>query len=88
MAANFTHPAWTMSRDEFVAFWGDTRMASVATVGESAWPHAAPVEVTLTSERFMVPAFENSVRMADLAKNPRLVLTRGTTPGTRRSCTA
>ncbi|MEX0783058.1 MAG: pyridoxamine 5'-phosphate oxidase family protein [Dehalococcoidia bacterium] len=75
MAANFTHPAWVMSAEEFVAFWGGTRLASVATVGKSGWPHAAPVEVTLAGDRFLVPAFPNSVRMADLRRSPRLVVT-------------
>ena len=75
MAANFVHPQWAMSAEEFVAFWGGTRLASLATVGESGWPHAAPVEVTLERDRFMVPAFADSVRRRDLAVNPRLVLT-------------
>lgn len=75
MAANFTHPAWTMSVGEFVTFWGRTRLASVGTVGESGWPHAAPVVVTLEGDRFHVPAFPDSVRMADLRRSPRLVIT-------------
>jgi len=75
MAENFTHPSWVMTPDDFVAFWNGTRLASVATTGESGWPHAAPVEVTLAGGRFLVPAFANSVRMADLRRNPRLVLT-------------
>jgi hypothetical protein len=75
MAANFTHPAWTMSVEEFVAFWGGTRLASVGTVGESGWPHAAPVEVTLEGDRFLVPAFADSVRLADLRRSPQLVIT-------------
>jgi hypothetical protein len=75
MAANFTHPAWQMSPEEFVRFWGGTRLASVGTVGDSGWPHAAPVEVTLDGGEFVVPTFADSVRMADLRLRPRLVLT-------------
>jgi hypothetical protein len=74
MAANFTHPAWQMSLEEFVTFWGGTRLVSVATVGESGWPHAAPVEVSLVRGEFVVPTFADSVRMADLRRNARLVL--------------
>lgn len=75
MAANFTHPDWVMSPEEFVAFWAGTRLASVATVGASGWPHAAPVEVALAGEVFLVPAFPDSVRLKDLRRSPRLVLT-------------
>ena len=64
-----------MSVGEFVTFWGRTRLASVGTVGESGWPHAAPVVVTLDGDRFHVPAFPDSVRMADLRRSPRLVIT-------------
>ena len=75
MATNFVHPRWAMSAEEFVDFWGRTRLASVATVGESGWPHAAPLEVALDGDRFLVPAFAGSVRRRDLAVNGRVVLT-------------
>jgi len=73
MATNFVHPDWRMYADEFRAFWGDTRLAAMSTVGES-WPHAAPVEVTLARDRFIAPAFEDSVRAADARTNPRVAL--------------
>lgn len=72
MATNFVHPDWTMYADEFREFWGSSRMASMSTVGESRWPHAAPVEVTLDGDRFNAPAFDASVRAADAHANPRI----------------
>lgn len=56
-------------------FWEGPRLAAVATVGQSGWPHAAPLEVTLAEGRFLVPAFADSVRRADLRRSPRLVIT-------------
>jgi hypothetical protein len=75
MAANFTHPAWAMSPEEFRTFWGETRLAAVGTVGRSGWPHAAPVEVSLAGDRFRVPTFADAVRLGDLDRDSRLVLT-------------
>ncbi|OAI41569.1 hypothetical protein AYO38_00620 [bacterium SCGC AG-212-C10] len=75
MAANFTHPLWVMSPAEFRAFWGGTRLASVGTAGATGAPHAAPVEVTLRGDTFVVPSFASTVRLEDLRANPRIVLT-------------
>ena len=75
MAAHFTHPAWVMPAAEFRAFWGGTRLASVGTTGASGSPHAAPVDVSLRGDIFIVPTFASAVRLADLHANPRLVLT-------------
>jgi hypothetical protein len=75
MAENFTHPAWVMSAHEFRAFWGGTRMAAVGTVGATATPHAAPVEVTLEGDVLIIPTFASAVRLADLRANPKIVLT-------------
>jgi hypothetical protein len=75
MAANFTHPAWRMDAAMFERWWGGTRLASVATAGSTASPHAAPVEVTLRDGVFVVPTFVDSVRMADMRRNPNIVLT-------------
>ena len=74
MAANFTHPAWRMTADEFLAFWGGTRMASVATAGERS-PHAAPLEVSLVDGEFVAPSFADSVRVRDIGRNPNVVIT-------------
>jgi hypothetical protein len=74
MASNFTHPAWAMSAAEFRAFWGHLRLAGATTVGASGWPHTAPVEVVLSGDRFIVPAFANSVRRRDATSNPRISL--------------
>lgn len=76
MAANFVHADWRMAPAEFMAFWGASRLVAVATVGDSGWPHAAPVEASIAADgHFVVPAFRGSVRARDLAANPRLVLT-------------
>jgi len=75
MAANFTHPAWTMSEDEFRAFWRSPRLVSVATVNAGGQPHASPIEVSLDGEEFVLPSFRAALRIADLRDNRRVVLT-------------
>ncbi len=74
MSANFTHPAWAMSPEAFRAFWHRPRMTAIATVGTNDWPHAAPLEVSLEGDAFIVPSFATSVRVADLRANNRVVL--------------
>ena len=74
MATNFVHPDWAMYAVEFRAFWGGTRLAGMSTVGKSQWPHVAPVEVTLDGDRFVAPAFDDSVRAADVRFNARLAI--------------
>lgn len=75
MAANFIHPDWVMSAEEFRAFWGPTRLAAVGTSSPDGHPHSAPVEVDLTGDRFVIPTFANTLRLVDLRANSRVVLT-------------
>jgi hypothetical protein len=75
MAANFTHPAWTMSAAEFRSFWSRPRITSVSTVAASGWPHSSPLEVSLTGDEFEIPSFSSSIRVDDLRRNARIVLT-------------
>ena len=49
-------------------------MSAVATVGANPSPHAAPLEVALEGDVFVVPSFAGSLRLKDLRSNPRLVL--------------
>ncbi|MFN0093585.1 MAG: pyridoxamine 5'-phosphate oxidase family protein [Dehalococcoidia bacterium] len=75
MAANFTHPDWRMTATEFRTFWGVTRLVAVGTSSPEGRPHAAPVEVTLRGDRFLIPTFADAVRLKDLERNPWLSLT-------------
>ena len=75
MATNFVHADLVMSPAEFRAFWGESRLCAVGTVGKSSWPHAAPTDVQLNGDVFVVPSFSNAVRISDLRTNARLSLT-------------
>ena len=75
MAANFTHPSWAMTEDDFRAFWRRPRLTSIGTVGVSGQPHASPIEVSLDGEEFVLPSFRSALRIADLRENRRVVLT-------------
>lgn len=75
IAMNFIGWGWRMSVEEFVAFWNEPRMASIATVSGKGAVHAAPVEITLLNGRFHVPTFAYSQRLRDHRANPRCVIT-------------
>ncbi|MGH2584897.1 MAG: pyridoxamine 5'-phosphate oxidase family protein [Dehalococcoidia bacterium] len=72
---NFIGDGWAMSVEEFVAFWGEARMASVATASRSGQAHAVPLDVHLVDGKFHVPTFPDSRRLQDHRENPRCVLT-------------
>ena len=75
LARNFTGGGWAMSAEEFVAFWGEGRMAAVATVSSDGKVHSAPLDPQLVDGRFIIPTFANSRRLEDHRANPRCSIT-------------
>jgi hypothetical protein len=45
---------WTMSAEEFAAFWAEDRMASVSTVSAEGDVHVAPLDPTFRAGRFYI----------------------------------
>jgi hypothetical protein len=72
---NFIGGGWAMSAEEFVTFWGDGRMASIATVSAAGTVHAVPLDLRLVGGRFYVPTFPDSLRLQDHRVNPRCAIT-------------
>ncbi len=72
---NFIGGGWAMSAAEFVAFWGEARMVSVATASRSGGVHAVPLGIHLVDGKFYVPTFPDSRRRQDHRENPRCVVT-------------
>lgn len=66
----------TLSSDEFREFWRSQRMFAVSTTGKDGAPHIAPVHVTLTeADELEMAIFEDSVRLRDLRRDPRIAIT-------------
>jgi hypothetical protein len=72
---NFIGGGWAMTAEEFVAFWGETRMAAISTASASGQVHIAPLEVALVDGRFRIPAFADSQRLKDHRANARCGIT-------------
>jgi hypothetical protein len=64
-----------MTAAEFVEFWRSARLVAMATVGSGGQPHIAPVHTEIAGTRLQVVIYENAVRRADLAGNPRVAFT-------------
>ena len=76
IAATFNNPERSLTPDEFRAFWRATRMWAVATAGKNGAPHIAPVHVALEDgDVFKMSIFEDSARLADLRRDPRIAVT-------------
>jgi hypothetical protein len=76
IAATFNKPERMLSVEEFRAFWRGTRMWAVATGGKNGAPHIAPVHVLLEDgDVFRMSIFEDSARLADLRRDPRIAVT-------------
>jgi len=75
IAMNFIGGGWKMSAEEFIAFWGEERMASISTVSKSGLVHAAPLEVRLIEGKFHATTFPDSQRLRDHRANPRCAIT-------------
>ncbi|MDP9238549.1 MAG: pyridoxamine 5'-phosphate oxidase family protein [Chloroflexota bacterium] len=74
MRQNFAVPAWTMSAEEFVAFWGEGRMASVSTASARGDVHVAPLDVQLIDGVFRVATFADALRLGDHRARPRCAI--------------
>jgi hypothetical protein len=73
--AHLLGEGWSMSAAEFVRFWREERMASIATISAKGSIHAAPLEIRLVDGVFHVPTYADAVRLADHRDNPRCVIT-------------
>jgi Pyridoxamine 5'-phosphate oxidase len=69
------YPERQMSAAEFVEFWQSVRLVAMATVGEGGRPHLAPVHASLDGVRLRLVIYDNTVRRADIARNPRVSFT-------------
>jgi hypothetical protein len=69
------YPPRQMTAAEFVEFWRGVRLVAMATVGAAGQPHIAPVHATLAGTTLRMVVYDNTVRRADLARNPRVAFT-------------
>lgn len=76
MLATFGRDDRRLDAEGFREFWRTTRMFAVATANSRGDPHIAPVHVLLQDDDSLEMAiFEDSVRLRDLRKNPRIAIT-------------
>jgi hypothetical protein len=74
--ATFGRPDCRYNAEQFREFWRKTRMFAVSTRGKSGAPNIAPVHVTLREDDDLEMAiFEDSVRLKDLRRDPRIAIT-------------
>jgi hypothetical protein len=66
------YPGRQMSAGEFAEFWKSVPLVAMATVGEGGRPHIAPVHAALSGTTLRLVIYDNTVRRADLARNPRV----------------
>ena len=72
VADSLAYPERQMTAAEFVGFWESVRLVAMATVGAAGQPHIAPVHAQLDGTTLRLVVYENTVRRADLARNPRV----------------
>ena len=72
VADSLAYPERQMTAAEFVGFWESVRLVAMATVGTAGQPHIAPVHAQLDGTTLRLVVYENTVRRADLARNPRV----------------
>jgi hypothetical protein len=75
VADSIAYPERQMTAAELVAFWKEARLMAMATVGPQGQPHLAPVHSELDGTTLRLVVYENTVRRADLARNPRVSFT-------------
>jgi hypothetical protein len=75
VADSVAYPARQMTAADFVAFWSSVRLVAMATVGEKGQPHLAPVHAQIAGTMLRLVIYDNTVRRADLARNPRVGFT-------------
>ena len=74
--ATFGREDRRFNAEQFREFWRATRMFAVSTAGKSGAPNIAPVHVTLREDDDLEMAiFEDSVRLKDLRRDPRISIT-------------
>jgi hypothetical protein len=75
VADSLAYPARQMTAAEFVEFWSSVRLVAMATVGAKGQPHLAPVHAQIAGTSLKLVIYDNTVRRADLARNPRVGFT-------------
>ena len=75
VADSVAYPGRQMTAAELVDFVRDARLIAMATVGPHAGPHVAPVHAELDGTTVRCAVYENAVRRADVARNPRVAFT-------------
>ena len=75
VADSVAYPGRQMTAAELVDFVRDARLVAMATVGPHDGPHIAPVHVELDGTTLRCAVYENAVRRADVARNPRVAFT-------------
>lgn len=76
VSATFDKDERRLDAEALREFWRETRMFAVSTVGANGAPHIAPVHVTLADDDSLQMAiFEDSVRLRDLQRDPRIAIT-------------
>jgi len=75
VADSVAYPARQMNAAEFVEFWSSVRLVAMATVGGKGQPHLAPVHAQIAGTTLKLVVYDNTMRRADLAHNPRVGFT-------------
>ena len=72
VAGSVAYPARQMSAQEFIQFWRSNRLIAMTTVGANGAPHIAPVHARIVGAQIRLVVYDNTVRRADIASNPRV----------------
>jgi len=72
VADSVAYPERQMTAREFAEFWAGVKLVAMATVGRGGQPHIAPVHAKLDGTKLRLVIYDNTVRRADLANNPRV----------------
>ena len=75
VADSLAYPPRQMMAAELIEFWRSARLVAMATVGPAGQPHIAPVHTEIAGTTLRVVVYDDSVRRADLARNPRVAFT-------------
>ena len=75
VADSVAYPERQMTAAELIEFWRSVRLVAMATVGSAGQPHIAPVHAELDGTMLRLVVYENTVRRADIARNPRVAFT-------------
>jgi predicted pyridoxine 5'-phosphate oxidase superfamily flavin-nucleotide-binding protein len=72
VADSVGYPQRQMTAREFAEFWAGVKLVAMATVGRGGQPHIAPVHARLDGTKLRLVIYDNTIRRADLADNPRV----------------